>query len=145
MSFLFITHHQILLNQAARALSCHKNGQGIIIRPVGWEEWGPDVTQLFWSNHDLYLAPFDTSCGSWLFVCGLSSNLIEVYDFGHVADSMNGQIQGLAKESQTLGAVRWIVDHNDVDPECQGNWFQDVVHTKLPFIRQMFNGSVNGD
>jgi len=144
-SFLFITHHQTLLDRAARALSRHPNGQGVIIRPVAWEDWGPDVTRLFWSNHDLYLAPFDASCGSRLFVRGLSSNLMEVYDFGRVADSTNGQIQGPAEESQTPGAVRWIVDQDDDDPECQGNWFQDVVHTKLPFVRQTFNGSVDGD
>jgi len=43
--------------------------------------------------------PFDASCGS-LFVRGQSSNLMEVYDFGRVADSTNGQIQGPAEESR---------------------------------------------
>jgi hypothetical protein len=36
-----------------------------------------------------------------------------------------------------------LADQGD-DPACQGNWFQDVVQTKLPFGYQTFGANVLG-
>ena len=98
---------------------------------------------MFWYTHDLYTAPFDGPCGSRLFIRSQGNNLIEVYDFGHAADNTNGSDIQSPEESQTPITLSWIVDPND--PECQGNWFLDVVHTKLPFVRPTSKGSIDGD
>jgi hypothetical protein len=136
-TYLFIVHYQTLLGRAERALSRHKIGPEVAVR---WEEWGPDVTRMFWYDHEPYTAPFDAPCGSRLFIRGQGNNFLEVYDFGRAASSPTQ----VPEESQTPGTPRWIMEQDD-DPECQGNWLQDVVHTKLPFVCQTLKGSVDGD
>jgi len=125
---LFIVHHHTLLGRADLALSRRDTGQDSPPRSVRWEEWGPEVTRVFW-YYEQYLSFLSAPCGSQLFM--QRDNVIEVYDFGRA---------GL-KNSQrpcTFG-------NQGNDPACQSNWFQDGVHTKLPFVYQSFEGSILGN
>ena len=134
-SYLFVTHHRTLLGRAEDALSRYKNGQDVAARTVPWEEWGPDVTRMFWYNP--VLNSLDVPYGSRLFI--QSGDLTEVYDFGH-ADGANNSNQG-HEESQTPSALRWLVDQDEYG---QGGWFKEAVHTKLPFVRRILKGSIDG-
>lgn len=135
-SFFLIIHRRALLDRADRALFGHENGRDIATR---WEEWGPELSRMFWYHNE----PddfFDALWGSRFFVKNCSS--VGIFDFGR-ANTANGRIMGPPEECQRLSDLSWVPDQGD-EHASQGNWFQDVVRTKLPFEYYTFGGTMDG-
>jgi hypothetical protein len=123
MFYNLIVHHHTLLGRADRALSGCDTGHDATPRSVRWEDWGPQMTRIFWFK-PLSLCYLTAPCGSQFYV--RRSNFIAVYDFCPA---------GLS-ENQGLRSPRGD------DPACLDGWFRGVVQTKLPFVHhhQTFGG-----
>lgn len=133
--FYFIIHYRALLGRADRALFHHENGRDTEIIQVRWEDWGPEVTRMFWLNHDAYSAPLEAVCGSHFYK--RNGSFIEVYDFG---DSSSGPVD---RRRHRRRRDQFNVNNGLGSPDCF-HW-QNVVETKLPFVFQDFLMSMDVD